>query len=80
MQKNRIILFQWQEKDHVNEFYDIDWPAVHRECGVDHIAWINRQPVDNCEMTLEFFSGGTRLVVEFYDNLTANTYHLMWAK
>ena len=78
--KDKIVLYQWSEKDHVSEFFDIDWPAVHKECGVDHIDWINRQDVDKCEMTLEFFQGGTRLIVEFYDDKVATTYHMMWAK
>ena len=60
--------------------FDIDWPAVHASCGLDHIEWINKQKPEDCEMILEFFDHGTRLVLEFNNPKVESTYHLMWAK
>ena len=81
MQNTKVTLFQWKpDLFNPNEYYDIDWPEVHKECGVDHIEWINKQSPEDCEMTLELFQGGRRLVVEFFNRDIATTYHLMWAK
>ena len=80
MKNTRVILYQWPLDEFPDEYLDIDWPAVHRECGVDQIEWINRQDALDCQLSLEFFQGGKRLVAEFFNQDVANTYYLMWAK
>jgi len=80
MRNTKVTLYQWTGNNHPDEYFDIDWPAVHKECGVDHINWLNRQPHDKCQLSLEFFRGGKRLIVEFFNKETANRYYLMWAK
>lgn len=75
-----VTLYQWTTKIEPETLFDIDWPAVHDICGVDHIEWINKQDPKDCEMLLEFFNNGTRLVVTFYNPEVEATYHLMWAK
>ena len=77
---NKVILYQWPRSSEVEELFDIDWPAVHASCGLDHIEWINKQDRKDCELVLEFFNHGTRLVLDFYNKELETTYHLMWAK
>ena len=81
MQNSKITLYQWKP-DNLQpiDYFDIDWPVVHKECGLDHIDWINQQDAHKCQLTLELFEGGRRLVVEFFDKTLLTTYHLMWAK
>ena len=78
--KDCVTLYQWPTSKGPQNYIDIDWPAVHKECGLDHIEWINKQDPELCQLTLEMFTGGSRLVVEFFDQNLATTYHLMWAK
>jgi hypothetical protein len=81
MNNSKVTLYQWNiNTDHPQDFIDIDWPLVHKECGLDHIDWINRQDPEKCQMTLEIFTAGRRLVVEFFDKELEKFYHLMWAK
>jgi hypothetical protein len=80
MKNFKVTLYQWKLDEYPDEYLDIDWPAVHKDCGVDQINWINRQSYDDCQMSLEFFQGGKRLIVEFFNQETLTTYHLMWAK
>jgi hypothetical protein len=80
MKNSKVTLFQWTLNECPEEYFDIDWPAVHRECGEDQIKWINKQNNNDCQLSLEFFQGGKRLIVEFFNNEVATTYHLMWAK
>jgi hypothetical protein len=81
MKNTKVTLYQWQlDLFAPREFFDIDWPQVHKECGIDHIEWINNQPDENCQLSLELFEGGRRLIVEFFNKDIATTYHLMWAK
>jgi len=80
MKNSKVTLFQWTLNEYPEEYFDIDWPAVHKECGEDQIEWINKQSNNDCQLSLEFFQGGKRLIVEFFNNEVATTYHLMWAK
>ena len=80
MKNSKVTLFQWTLDEYPEEYFDIDWPAVHKESGVDQIEWINKQSNNDCQLSLEFFQGGKRLIVEFFNNEVATTYHLMWAK
>ena len=80
MRNTKVILYQWPLGDDPDEFLDIDWSAIHKECGLDQIKWLNKQPHDVCQLSLELFPGGKRLIAEFFNKEIANTYHLMWAK
>ena len=80
MKSSRVTLYQWTLDQFPDEYLDIDWPAVHKECGVDQIQWINKQSYNNCQMSLEFFQGGKRLILEFFNEELEKTYHLLWAK
>ena len=79
MKNTSVILYQWPLNDYPEEYFDIDWPAVHKECGVDQIEWLNKQPHEDCQLSLEFFQGGKRLIVEFYNDQTLATYGMMFA-
>ena len=80
MKNTKVTLYQWALDQYPEEYFDIDWPAVHKECGADQIAWINRQNDQDCQLSLEFFKGGKRLIIEFFKPEVETTYHLMWAK
>lgn len=80
MRNTRVTLYQWLLEDYPEEYFDIDWPAVHKECGLDQIQWLNSQEQEDCQLSLEFFQGGKRLIVEFFNKELEKTYHLLWAK
>ena len=81
MQNTKVILYKWNtDIVQPDDYLDIDWPAIHKDCGLEHIRWINEQDDDKCQMTLELFDGGRQLIVEFFDKTIETTYHLMWAK
>jgi hypothetical protein len=80
MRNTRVTLYQWPLEDYPEEYFDIDWPAVHKECGLDQIQWLNNQKQEDCQLSLEFFQGGKRLIVEFFNKELEKTYHLLWAK
>ena len=80
MKNTSVILYQWPLENCPEEYFDIDWPAVHKECGVDQIEWLNKQSQEDCQLSLEFFQGGKRLIVEFFNKELEKTYHLLWAK
>ena len=80
MRNTRVTLYQWPLEDDPEEYFDIDWPAVHKECGLDQIQWLNNQEQEDCQLSLEFFQGGKRLIVEFFNKELEKTYHLLWAK
>ena len=80
MKISSVTLYQWTVESAPEEYMDIDWPSVHKECGVDHIEWIQKQDINDCMLTLEFFQGVRRLIVEFFNQEIAKTYFLMWAK
>ncbi len=81
MKDSDITLYQWADVPGPDgEYLDIDWPKVHKEVGVDQINWIKRQGVENCDLHVELFPGGRRLIVAFENKKTLQAYHLMWAK
>jgi hypothetical protein len=80
MQNTSVILYQWKPENQPQDYLDIDWPLIHKECGIEHIEWINNQDTTKCQLSLELFDGGRRLIVEFFDQTLLTTYHLMWAK
>jgi hypothetical protein len=81
MQNTKVIIYEWApDRLQPGHYLDIDWPVVHRECGLDHIEWIEKQDKSKCQMSLEFHKGQRRLIVEFFDKDIEMTYHLMWAK
>jgi len=51
MRNTKVILYQWPLGDDPDEFLDIDWPAIHKECGLDQIKWLNKQPHDICQLS-----------------------------
>lgn len=60
---------------------DIDWPRVQKAIGEDHLEWLYKQPVEDCQLMLEFSPRGKKtLVVEFYNEQLSKTYALMWSK
>ncbi len=60
----------------------IDWPAVHRQAGVDHIKWLKSQDIDKCQLVVEQRPDDIYkyLVAEIYNDKLATMYSLMWAK
>ena len=70
-------LFKWTEEPKDN--IDIDWPNVHKAVGSDQIKWLEEQPLSTCQMVLEMVGNEVKLVAEFYNKTTANTYMLLWA-
>ncbi len=76
---NTHTLYQWPEDIRPNKYLDIDWPAVHKEVGADCIKWIQAQGEDKCCLHLELFQDGSRLIVEFLNQKTKRTFHLMWS-
>jgi hypothetical protein len=61
-------LFKWTEE-----------PNVHKAVGSDQIKWLEEQPLSTCQMVLEMVGNEVKLVAEFYNKTTANTYMLLWA-
>ena len=61
---------------------DIDWPAVHRQAGLDHIQWLKNQDPTECQMILEHRKNDpyTYVMAEIYSDRLATEYALMWAK
>ena len=76
---NTHTLYQWPADDRPNKYLDIDWPKVHKEVGADCIKWIQKQGESKCCLHLELFGEGSRLIVEFFDQKTKRTFHLMWS-
>jgi hypothetical protein len=85
MKSSKTVIYSWG-KNNIHEHQDdtrldIDWPAVQREVGVDCVEWLLEQDDSKCQLMLELTpQGGKQLVVEFYDEKTAVSYHMMWAK
>ena len=69
------------ESDGSGNIY-IDWPAVHRQAGRDHIQWLKEQDASQCQMVVEHRKDDPYhyLVAEIYSDKLANLYSLMWAK
>jgi hypothetical protein len=69
------------ESDGTDNIY-IDWPAVHRQAGQDHIQWLKKQDATECQMVLERRPNDSYVYVmaEIYNDKLASMYSLMWAK
>lgn len=69
------------DSDDTDNIY-IDWPAVHRQAGVDHVQWLRSQDPSECQMVLEqkYNDPYTYVVAEIYSDRLATAYGLMWAK
>lgn len=81
MKTSKHTLYEWpHDLLEPKEFYDIDWPMVHKQCGLDCIEWINKQKKSDCQLSLELSRDGRRLVIEFFNPHIETQYHLMWAK
>lgn len=75
----KVTLYEWIEESPEN-ILDIDWPKVQKKIGIDQLDWIRKQPVDNCQLMLEYNTLGVKtLVVEFYNNRTLSNYGMMFA-
>jgi hypothetical protein len=78
MKNRRVVLTQWVPQE--GEYIDIDWPKVQKTLGIDHVEWLLKQPKHQCQLVLDKSQSKCKLVAEFYDEVTAVNYHLMWAK
>ncbi len=69
------------ESDGTDNIY-IDWPAVHRQAGLDHVQWLKSQDADLCQLVLERKDNDpyTYVIAEIYSDSLATMYSLMWAK
>lgn len=83
MKNKRVELAQWlpQESDGSGNIY-IDWPAVQRQAGTDHLEWLLKQDKVRCQLIVEQHINDAyhHLVAEFYDDRLATEYYLLWAK
>jgi len=86
MKTSKVTLTEWIYPSEIEDTIDIDWPRVQREVGEDCLRWLMEQPHEHCQLVLEKSEHGhtmqsmRRLVAEFYNEKTAVSYHLMWAK
>ena len=80
MKSRTVVISKWLA--HEGENIDIDWPAVQREAGKEHVEWLLKQPREKCQLIVEQRPDDSylRLVAEFYDDSLAVNYHLLWAK
>ena len=83
MKTHRFELGYWLpgESDGSGNIY-IDWPAVHRQAGKDHIQWLKDQDPTQCQMIIENRKNDPYhyLMAEIYSDRLATQYALMWAK
>ena len=83
MKTHRFELGHWLpgESDGSGNLY-IDWPAVHRQAGADHIQWLKEQDSVQCQMVVERRENVPYhyLMAEIYSDRLATHYALMWAK
>lgn len=83
MKTHRFELGSWlpSESDGTENIY-IDWPAVHRQAGTDHIQWLKDQDITQCQMVVERREGDPYhyLIAEIYSAKLATVYGLLWAK
>ena len=83
MKTHRFELGRWfpVESDGSGNIY-IDWPAVHRQAGRDHIQWLKDQDPMQCQMVVEHREDDPYhyLMAEIYSDKLAAVYGLMWAK
>ena len=79
MKTKRVALLDWVEQ-HPIDAIEIDWPRVHKAIGEDQVKWLLSQPNTKCQLVVDKSHNKFRLMVEFYNEHTLSTYHLMWAK
>jgi hypothetical protein len=81
MKTHRFKLAEWLPQESDGSIY-IDWPAVHRQAGIDRIQWLKSQDPLECQLMVEAkqCSAHNSLVAEIYSDKLAIAYHLMWAK
>jgi len=87
MKTSKVTLYEWTySADLDDNLLEIDWPRIQQQIGEDCLRWLLKQPHNNCQLILakndsaERMESRRRLVAEFYDDRTAVSYHLMWAK
>ena len=83
MKNNAVEIARWlpAESDEPGNIY-IDWPAVQRQAGVDHLEWLLKQDKTRCQLMVENRQEDPYqyLIAEFYDSRLATEYYLLWAK
>lgn len=82
MKTHRFKLAEWltDNADDSENIY-IDWPAVHRQAGLDRIQWLQQQDPAWCQLITEtqVDTQSRSLSAEIYSDKLAMAYHLMWA-
>jgi hypothetical protein len=83
MKSRSIEIAKWlpRESDGTGNI-DIDWPAVQRQAGKDHLEWLLKQDKTRCQLVVENRENDTNhyLIAEFYDDRLVTEYWLLWAK
>lgn len=83
MKNKSIEVARWlpREDDGTGNIY-VDWPAVQRIAGTDHLEWLLKQEKSRCQLVVEHRPDGPHhhLMAEFYDDRLATEYYLLWAK
>ena len=83
MKTHRFNLAEWlpAESDGTDNIY-IDWPAVHRQAGLDCIQWLKSQDPIDCQLVVETKPSDPYhyMIAEIYSDRLATEYALMWAK
>ncbi len=83
MKTHRFELARWFPSDtaEIDNIY-IDWPSVHRQAGLDHVQWLKKQDLAECQMVVEHRPNDPYcyLIAEIYSDKLATLYSLMWAK
>ncbi len=83
MKSSSVEIAKWlpQEADGTGNIY-IDWPAVQRQAGKDHLEWLLKQDKTRCQLVVENRENDNyhHLIAEFYDDRLVTEYWLLWAK
>jgi len=83
MKTHRFELARWfaSDSDGTGNIY-IDWPAVHRQAGLECISWLQSQDPVKCQLVIETRPKDSYqyILAEFYSDELATLYSLMWAK
>lgn len=75
-----VELTNWEINPHdPRDYIDVDWPAVQRSIGTDHLTWLLDQPRSHCQLIIERSSDSYRLLAEFYDTRCVTEYYLRWS-
>jgi hypothetical protein len=69
------------EADDSGNIY-IDWPAIHRQAGLDCVQWLKSQDASQCQIVVEQRPAEVHLymMAEIYSDKLATLYSLLWAK